>query len=182
MRVVKTFESNMHKAMAPFTSNFQGPGALIAADQKPRREVIHLWPCYPPQAVTSDLEKVVDETGAFVKGNKLWSEPDLFVVAGLPDQVTDAQCHGAQLELWVMRGATMRRDICPRVIDADLQEPGEDKEQRDKQNVRHANKFVRRRQAYRKKVQGGLMPQFEVNTETFARTLNGMTDDQFFLV
>jgi len=153
---------------------------LINVGDKPRREIIHLYPLSAGASSLKDLQNVVDNNGVAVKGNKLFGEPDLYQIAGLPDTITDAQCHGAQLEFWAFRGAQMRRDICPRVIDAP--QPDTDNDTRITQVTAYANKLSRRRQNYRERIEAGLMPSFETSSKLFAEIFSEMTDDQLFLV
>jgi hypothetical protein len=153
---------------------------LIRVDDKPQREVIHLWPPseYPFQP--TDLEKVIDENGHLVKGNGLYGEETLYKVAGLPNRITDDECHGAQLELWMFRGAQIRRDICPR--SADAPEPDSNEAELRKQKTNLQTKLIRRRQIYRTSIKGGLVHGYQTNSKLFAEIFSGLSNDQLILV
>lgn len=149
------------------------------AETKPRREVIHLWPCYLSPAATATLQQVVDVNGNVVLGNAFHGSPVLYQVAGLPNTLTDAQCHGPQLEIWAMRGAIISRDIVTRIIDSDTPDAPEDDKQLRKDRRKHVNKLVRRRQNYRGGNMLGLVPGFVNKDQTLRsphESINGRPD------
>lgn len=175
-------------APAVETSSNDGPGGFLVknrAEEKPRREVIHAWPCYSTPLLAADLQEVVDANDNVVRGNLFHGSPVLYQVAGLPNTLRDSQCHGPQLELWASRGATMLRDIVTRIVDADTPDAPEDEDNFKVARTKHANKMTRRRQSYRDRNKLGLVPGFYrtgVRTKTFAALMSRLTDDQIMLV
>ncbi|TLD23382.1 hypothetical protein E2P81_ATG08726 [Venturia nashicola] len=174
-------------APAAANSSFNdGPGGFLVksrAETRPRRE-FHAWPCYPIPPVTTPLQQVVDANGNVVRDNLLHGSPVLYQVAGLPSTLRDAQCHAPQLELWVLRGANIRRDVVTRIVDTDTPTAPEDEEDLKNARAKHANKMTRRRQNYRHRNKLGLFPGY-VNTGSstkgFAALMSRLTDDQIML-
>ncbi|KAE9971186.1 hypothetical protein EG328_005787, partial [Venturia inaequalis] len=167
-------------APAVNSSSHDGPGGFLVksrAKTKPRREVIHAWPCYPTPPAAATLQQVVDANGNVVRGNLFHGSPVLYEVAGLPNTLRDSQCHGPQLELWILRGANMLRDVVTRIVDADTPNAQDTR-------TTHANKMTRRRQNYRDQNKLGLFPGFHttgLKTRGFAALMSRLTNDQIML-
>lgn len=155
-----------------------GPISVAYAATMPRREVIHLYPCYPPEAKTDTLQEVKDTNGVVVKGNALSGSPDLCHIAGLPDSITDAECHGAQLEYWIYCGASLRRDILPRITGVTIN----DVNNLGVQQMQYKTKLVKRRTDYRLSQQAGLQYRFDYRSKTFASIMSDLSADQLILV